>query len=220
MPTSRIETGSTGERRTGPDRSCATTVVCSRSRSLPRSVAPRYGRRRRATRGSDGARSSPHRRDILTDRYLVLELKTNAVGGGRRQLTFYVAGADGEVRLERHALAVGLLCASRNERTVRHALARSTRPMAVAAHRYSEPPAAEQAVLPAAAAIVDAVSAAADIFSSWTGRILTSCHPTWLSPACSTITTTPLAAALVGHSRNGPPPCVPSTTPRITSSRQ
>lgn len=55
-----------------------------------------------------------------------------------------------------------LLCASRKERTVRCALSRSTSPMAVVGNRYSELPAAEQAVLPAEAEIVDAVSAALD----------------------------------------------------------
>ena len=56
---------------------------------------------------------------------------------------------DGEFRLEHHAPTVGLLlCATRNERTVRYALARSTSPMAVAGYRYNEFPAAEQAVLP------------------------------------------------------------------------
>jgi hypothetical protein len=58
-----------------------------------------------------------------------------------------------------------LLCATRNKRTVRYALARSTSPMAVAGYRYSELPAAEQAVLPAEAEIVDAVSVALDRFN-------------------------------------------------------
>jgi predicted nuclease of restriction endonuclease-like (RecB) superfamily len=103
---------------------------------------------------------------IPTSRYVVIELKTTKltptdVG----QLNFYVAAVDGEVRLNHHAPTVGLLlCATRNERTVRYALARSTSPMAVAGYRYSELPPAEQAALPAEAAIVDAVSAALDRF--------------------------------------------------------
>src|SRR5215213_6146120 len=98
---------------------------------------------------------------IPTNRYVVLELKTTKLTPADvGQLNFYVAAVDGEVRLEHHAPTVGLLlCATRNERTVRYALARSTSPMAVAGYRYSELPAAEQAALPGEAEIVDAVSA-------------------------------------------------------------
>jgi predicted nuclease of restriction endonuclease-like (RecB) superfamily len=101
---------------------------------------------------------------IPTSRYLVVELKTHKLTPADvGQLNFYVAAIDGEVRLEHHAPTIGLLlCATRNERTVRYALARSTSPMAVAGYRYSELPAAEQAALPAEAAIVDAVTAALD----------------------------------------------------------
>lgn len=101
---------------------------------------------------------------IPTNRYVVLELKTHKLAPADvGQLNFYVAAIDGEVRLEHHAPTIGLLlCATRNERTVRYALSRSTSPMAVAGYRYSELPPAEQAVLPAEAAIVDAVSAALD----------------------------------------------------------
>jgi predicted nuclease of restriction endonuclease-like (RecB) superfamily len=103
---------------------------------------------------------------IPTNRYVVLELKTTKLTPADvGQLNFYVAAVDGEVRLEHHAPTVGLLlCATRNERTVRYALARSTSPMAIAGYRYSELPPAEQAVLPAEAEIVDAVSAALDRF--------------------------------------------------------
>ena len=87
---------------------------------------------------------------IPTSRYVVIELKTTKLTPADvGQLNFYVAAVDGEVRLEHHAPTVGLLlCATRNERTVRYALARSTSPMAVAGYRYNELPAAEQAALP------------------------------------------------------------------------
>ena len=80
---------------------------------------------------------------IPTNRYVVLELKTTKLTPADvGQLNFYVAAVDGEVRLEHHAPTVGLLlCATRNERTVRYALSRSTSPMAVAGYRYSELPA-------------------------------------------------------------------------------
>jgi hypothetical protein len=97
---------------------------------------------------------------------VVLELKTTKLTPADvGQLNFYVAAVDGEIRLDHHAPTVGLLlCATRNERTVRYALAPSTSPMAVAGYRYSELPPAEQAALPAEAEIVGAVSAALDRF--------------------------------------------------------
>ena len=109
---------------------------------------------------------------IPTSRYLVLELKSKKLTPADvGQLNFYVAAVDGEVRLEHHAPTVGLLlCATRNERTVRYALARSTSPMAVAGYRYKELPAAEQAALPAEAELVDAVSAALDRFDPESGE--------------------------------------------------
>ena len=109
---------------------------------------------------------------IPTSRYLVLELKSKKLTPADvGQLNFYVAAVDGEVRLAHHAPTVGLLlCATRNERTVRYALARSTSPMAVAGYRYNELPAAEQAALPAEAELVDAVSAALDRFDPESGE--------------------------------------------------
>lgn len=109
---------------------------------------------------------------IESNRYVVIELKaTKLTPADIGQLNFYVAAVDGEVRLKHHAPTVGLLlCATRNERTVRYALARSTSPMAVAGYRYSELPAEEQAALPGEDAIVDAVSAALDQFEPKTGR--------------------------------------------------
>jgi predicted nuclease of restriction endonuclease-like (RecB) superfamily len=101
---------------------------------------------------------------IPTSRYLVLELKSKKLTPADvGQLNFYVAAVDGEVRLEHHAPPVGLLlCATRNERTVRYALARSTSPMAVAGYRYKKLPPAEQAAFPAEAELVDAVRGLSD----------------------------------------------------------
>ena len=60
---------------------------------------------------------------IPTSRYVVIELKTTKLTPADvGQLNFYVAAVDGEVRLDHHAPTVGLLlCATRNERTVRYA---------------------------------------------------------------------------------------------------
>ena len=101
---------------------------------------------------------------IPSSRYLVPELRNHKLTPADvGQLNFYVAAIDGEVRLEHHAPTIGLLlCATRNERTARYALARSTSPMAVAGYRYNELSVAEQAALPDEAGIVDAVSAALD----------------------------------------------------------
>jgi predicted nuclease of restriction endonuclease-like (RecB) superfamily len=103
---------------------------------------------------------------IPSSRYLVLELKAGKLAPGDvGQLNFYVAAVDGEVRLAHHAPTVGLLlCATRNERTVRYSLARSTSPMAVAGYRYSELPAAERAAVPGEDALVDVVAEALDRF--------------------------------------------------------
>ena len=105
---------------------------------------------------------------IPSSRYVVIELKTTKLTPADvGQLNFYVAAIDGEVRLAHHAPTVGLLlCATRNERTVRYSLARSTSPMAVAGYRYSELPPAEQAALPGEDVLDAAVTAAlADVDS-------------------------------------------------------
>ena len=101
----------------------------------------------------------------------MIELKTTKLTPADvGQLNFYVAAVDGEVRLEHDSPTVGLLlCATRNERTVRYALSRTTSPMAVAGYRYSELPAAEQAALPAEADLVAAATAALDAFDPDTG---------------------------------------------------
>jgi predicted nuclease of restriction endonuclease-like (RecB) superfamily len=101
---------------------------------------------------------------IPTDRYVVVELKTTKLTPADvGQLNIYVAAVDGELRLARHSPTVGLLlCATRNERTVRYALSRTTSPMAVAGYRYHELSPAEQAALPDEADLVAAAVAAID----------------------------------------------------------
>lgn len=103
-------------------------------------------------------------RVVRSKSYVVIELKTTKLKPADvGQLNFYVAAVDGEIRADYHAPTVGLLlCAARNERTVRYALARSTSPMAVAGYHYNELPAAEQAALPGEDALVDALGAAID----------------------------------------------------------
>lgn len=93
------------------------------------------------------------------NRYVVVELKTGKLTPADvGQLNFYVGVVDGEIARAHHAPTLGLLlCANRNERTVRYALGRSTSPMAVAGYRYDELPAEEQASLPGEAELVEAV---------------------------------------------------------------
>jgi YhcG PDDEXK nuclease domain len=75
------------------------------------------------------------------------------------QLNFYVAVVDDTLRRAHHAETVGLLlCAARNERTVRYALARSTSPIAVAGYRYTELPATERGALPSEHDLLDLVT--------------------------------------------------------------
>jgi YhcG PDDEXK nuclease domain len=106
------------------------------------------------------------RRVVRSTSFVVIELKTgNLIPADIGQLNFYVASVDGEVARAHHAPTIGLLlCATRNERTVRYALSRSTSPMAVAGYRYHELPAAERAAVPDEHILVDAVDAAIDQF--------------------------------------------------------
>lgn len=94
------------------------------------------------------------------NRFVVIELKTaKLTPADVGQLNFYVAAVDGEIARPHHAPTVGLLlCATRNERTVRYTLSRSTSPMAVSGYRYSELPAAERAAMPGEDALVDVVA--------------------------------------------------------------
>jgi predicted nuclease of restriction endonuclease-like (RecB) superfamily len=83
-------------------------------------------------------------------RYVVIELKT-----GRFQpehagkLNFYVALVDDVLRRDYHNETVGILiCGTKNDRSVRYSLGRSSSPMAVAAYTYDKLPEAEQQALP------------------------------------------------------------------------
>jgi predicted nuclease of restriction endonuclease-like (RecB) superfamily len=94
------------------------------------------------------------------NRYVVIELKHRKITPADiGQLNFYVAVLDDTLRRPHHAPTVGLLlCTDRNDRTVRYALNAATSPMAVAGYRYNELPPAEQATLPAEAALLELVT--------------------------------------------------------------
>src|SRR3954453_19031723 len=80
------------------------------------------------------------------------------MGGARRPGS---AAVDGDAR--HHAPTIGLLlCATRNERTMRYALARSTSPMPSSATATANSQPHSKALVPAEAALVDAVSGALD----------------------------------------------------------
>jgi predicted nuclease of restriction endonuclease-like (RecB) superfamily len=83
-------------------------------------------------------------------RYVVVELKVGAFKPEYTgQLGFYVALVDDRRRREQHNRTVGiLLCAGRNETTVRYALQSTAAPMAVATFTYDELPGEERAALP------------------------------------------------------------------------
>jgi predicted nuclease of restriction endonuclease-like (RecB) superfamily len=97
-----------------------------------------------------------------SNRYVVVELKTKKLTPADvGQLNFYVAVVDDTIRRPHHGETVGLLlCASRNEQTVRYALGRSTSPMAVAGYRFDELPALEQESLPGEQQLVELVERA------------------------------------------------------------
>jgi hypothetical protein len=72
-----------------------------------------------------------------------------APGHNAGKLNFYVALVDDMLRREHHNETVGILiCGSKNDRSVRYSLGRSTSPLAVAACTYDKLPAAEQRALP------------------------------------------------------------------------
>lgn len=83
-------------------------------------------------------------------RYVVIELKTGKFQPEYAgKLNFYVALVDDVLRREQHNETVGILiCGTKNDRSVRYSLGRSTSPMAVAAYTYDKLPAAEQQALP------------------------------------------------------------------------
>ncbi|MFH5879329.1 YhcG family protein [Arthrobacter sp. NA-172] len=96
---------------------------------------------------------------IEQSRYVVIELKTGKFQPEHAgKLNFYVALVDDVLRRDHHNETIGILiCGSKNDRSVRYSLGRSTSPMAVAAYTYDKLPAAEQKVLPDEGHIVAAL---------------------------------------------------------------
>ncbi|MFJ6537692.1 YhcG family protein [Paenarthrobacter sp. NPDC091711] len=84
------------------------------------------------------------------NRYVVVELKTGKFQPEYAgKLNFYVALVDDILRREHHNETIGILiCGTKNDRSVRYSLGRSTSPMAVAAYTYDKLPASEQQALP------------------------------------------------------------------------
>lgn len=83
-------------------------------------------------------------------RYVVIELKTGKFQPEYAgKLNFYVALVDDVLRRDYHNETVGILiCGTKNDRSVRYSLGRSSSPMAVAAYTYDKLPEAEQHALP------------------------------------------------------------------------
>jgi predicted nuclease of restriction endonuclease-like (RecB) superfamily len=83
-------------------------------------------------------------------RYVVIELKTGKFQPEYAgKLNFYVALVDDVLRRDYHNETIGILiCGTKNDRSVRYSLGRSTSPMAVAAYTYDKLPEAEQNALP------------------------------------------------------------------------
>ncbi|MFK0007796.1 YhcG family protein [Paenarthrobacter sp. NPDC090520] len=84
------------------------------------------------------------------NRYVVIELKTGKFQPEYAgKLNFYVALVDDMLRREHHNETIGILiCGTKNDRSVRYSLGRSTSPMAVAAYTYDKLPADEKLALP------------------------------------------------------------------------
>lgn len=96
---------------------------------------------------------------IEHSRYVVIELKTGKFQPEYAgKLNFYVALVDETLRREHHNETIGILiCGTKNDRSVRYSLGRSTSPMAVAAYTYDKLPPAEQQALPNEGHIVAAL---------------------------------------------------------------
>lgn len=96
---------------------------------------------------------------IEQSRYVVIELKTGKFQVEHAgKLNFYVALVDDVLRRDHHNETIGILiCGTKNDRTVRYSLGRSTSPMAVAAYTYDKLPPAEQKALPNEGHIVAAL---------------------------------------------------------------
>ena len=91
--------------------------------------------------------------------YVVIELKTGKFQPEYAgKLNFYVALVDDVLRRGHHNETIGILiCGTKNDRSVRYSLGRSTSPMAVAAYTYDNLPPAEQQALPNEGHIVAAL---------------------------------------------------------------
>ena len=87
---------------------------------------------------------------IRSTGYVVIELKTGKFQPEYAgKLNFYVALVDDVLRRDHHNETIGILiCGTKNDRSVRYSLGRSTSPMAVAAYTYDKLPPAEQQALP------------------------------------------------------------------------
>jgi hypothetical protein len=83
-------------------------------------------------------------------RYVVIELKTGKFQPEfAGKLNFYVALVDDVLRRDHHNETTGILiCGTKNDRSVRYSLGRSTSPMAVAAYTNDRLPPAQQKALP------------------------------------------------------------------------
>ncbi|WP_211882923.1 PDDEXK nuclease domain-containing protein [Pseudarthrobacter albicanus] len=97
--------------------------------------------------------------NIEQSRYVVIELKTGKFQPEYAgKLNFYVALVDDVLRRDHHNETIGILiCGTKNDRSVRYSLGRSTSPMAVAAYTYDNLPPAEQQALPNEGHIVAAL---------------------------------------------------------------
>lgn len=102
---------------------------------------------------------------IEQSRYVVIELKTGKFQPEYAgKLNFYVALVDDVLRRDHHNETIGILiCGTKNDRSVRYSLGRSTSPMAVAAYTYDKLPAAEQQALPDESHLTAALDWAASI---------------------------------------------------------
>lgn len=96
---------------------------------------------------------------IDQSRYVVVELKTGKFQPEYAgKLNFYVALVDDMLRRENHNETIGILiCGTKNDRSVRYSLGRSTSPMAVAAYTYDKLPADEKRALPSEGDVVAAL---------------------------------------------------------------
>ncbi|MFC9335776.1 YhcG family protein [Arthrobacter sp. NPDC057009] len=102
---------------------------------------------------------------IEQSRYVVIELKTGKFQPEYAgKLNFYVALVDDVLRRDHHNETIGILiCGTKNDRSVRYSLGRSTSPMAVAAYTYDKLPAEEQQALPDESHLTAALDWAASI---------------------------------------------------------